>query len=48
MADKKYKGWIEDKKEWQEFEASHPTDAMPSASGYDRVIDLDTDEEIYG
>lgn len=42
---KKYRGLREDG-EWEEFEADSREAATPEASGYERVLDAETEEEI--
>ena len=37
MADKHYRGWAEDRKEWQDFDASDDSQATPEVTGYDKV-----------
>jgi hypothetical protein len=48
---KKYKGFINDylnahHLEWQEFTSDNEEDATPEATGYERVVELETGKEI--
>ena len=43
---KKYSGYIKIKNKWEDFTSDNLEDARPCNSGYDKVIDLETDEEI--
>lgn len=45
MATKLYRGLLENGK-WEEFEASDVSEAVPSVSGYEKVEDAQTGEEI--
>jgi hypothetical protein len=45
MTNKRYKGLREDG-QWDEFEASSLEEAKPENSGYEKVIDAETEEEI--
>lgn len=38
--EKKYRGWRNDTKEWEEFISDNPKQATPEASGYDKVEEI--------
>jgi hypothetical protein len=45
MTNKRYKGLREDG-QWEEFEASDGIYVTPENTGYEKVIDAETEEEI--
>lgn len=44
--EKNYKGYIVDQDRWEIFGSKCIEDATPEASGYDKVIDLESGREL--